>query len=48
MIDIVILAGGISRRFGEIKALVPILGEPMISYVISNASILSNNIRLKR
>lgn len=44
LISIVILAGGVSRRFGEVKALVKILDKPMISYVLSNASVLSNNI----
>ncbi len=44
MISIVILAGGVSSRFGEVKALVKILDKPMISYVISNALIISNNI----
>ncbi|MEM4461889.1 MAG: molybdenum cofactor guanylyltransferase [Candidatus Bathyarchaeia archaeon] len=40
----IILAGGSSRRLGQCKALVDILGKPMISYVYEAASSISDEV----
>ncbi|MCS7112484.1 MAG: molybdenum cofactor guanylyltransferase [Nitrososphaerota archaeon] len=40
----IILAGGSSRRFGRSKALVEILGKPMLGYVYDAASSISDEV----
>ncbi|MDH5506997.1 MAG: molybdenum cofactor guanylyltransferase [Anaerolineae bacterium] len=44
MFSIVVQAGGQSRRLGQNKALVPFLGQPLISRVISRVSDLAEEI----
>lgn len=40
----IILAGGLSKRFGRSKALVEVLGRPMLSYVYDAASSISDEV----